>query len=862
MTTLFPGLPDVIFNKNLELARRHGCQVCPLANQDGFRALSQDMPATGVERPLIYILGEAPGGEEDKQNEQFVGKSGLLLRANIPRKFRDKLRFNNVVRTRPKDNRDPVEFEIECCRPSVARDIEQSKPKAIFGFGNIPLSWLAPGWSGIKLWRGRRMPVKVGTHTCWYYPIFHPAFMLRIRRDDKPSEDERMFVFDVKRAFADVDAGLPKPVVHNPADVFKNMQCITEGGAVGLRIIEDSLRWAAAQSDLGIDYETNRLRPYGEDARILTVAVDNGHEGFAFPFEHPEASWSKDDLDDLYALWQDFLRSCEARKWVHNLAFEHEWTGVKFGRDKLRIGEWHDTASQACIIDERVGKNKPGCFSLEFLVQQYFGFNIKKLSNLDRNNLAAAPLPVVLRYNGGDARYHCLLGLEQEQVIAREGKGLKNAYKLQLRRVPTVVLTQMNGVPVDQKECKRLHKKYDDRYEEVKNQILKQDEVKKYEQQYGRFNPMSNKNVLTLLNKVMKRSEIWVTDKYNGTQKTSVDKKVLDLIDRPVARLLVDLRESNKRDSTYVLPLMKGAEESVLFDDDLLHAIFNTFFAETGRLSCEWPNLQNFPKRDGEAKEVRRQIVAPPGCVIVAFDYGQIEARVIAMFTKDKKYVKALWENYDIHMEWAERLARAYPARIGGINNIKDPKVMKVFRGDVKNQWTFPLFFGARMESVAGYLQIPEERVRPEFDRFWNEFSTTADWQEEQIKFYQQYGYVEGLTGRRRRGPLSKNKICNSPVQGTAAEIVMDGMCRLSETGDPFLQPDINIHDDLTFVRVPLNKVDYVAEKVIDTMLRVPFPWVNVPITVEMAVGDNWLEMEELSKEQGGSVYSSADWFK
>jgi DNA polymerase-1 len=248
---------------------------------------------------------------------------------------------------------------------------------------------------------------------------------------------------------------------------------------------------------------------------------------------------------------------------------------------------------------------------------------------------------------------------------------------------------------------------------------------------------------------------------------------------------------------------------------------------------------------------VRRVLRANDGMTILAFDYGQIEARVIAMFTKDPIFVKALWERYDVHMEWAERIARAYPSRIGGKKNLTDKKAMSVFRGDIKNQWTFPLFFGARLESAAGYLNIPVTVLRPLYDAFWNQFATTKDWQERILADYRKSGHVETLTGRKRRGPLSLNQVCNTPVQGTAAEIVMDAMCRLSETGDPELQPEINIHDDLTFVRVDERRADVVAEKVIKIMLDVPFKFINVPITVELSEGLNWMPQDDAVNPDG-----------
>ena len=84
----------------------------------------------------------------------------------------------------------------------------------------------------------------------------------------------------------------------------------------------------------------------------------------------------------------------------------------------------------------------------------------------------------------------------------------------------------------------------------------------------------------------------------------------------------------------------------------------------------------------------------------------------------------------------------------------------------------------------------------------------------------------------------------------------MAAMSELSETGDPELQPELNIHDDLTFIRVPEKRVDTIAEKILDVMLRPKFSWINVPITVEGAIGPNWLELEEFG------TFSSDEWGK
>jgi DNA polymerase-1 len=824
------------------------CRACPLDKVKGGK-----IAATGSLDPLIYILGESPESSDTELQEQFTGEAGELLRKHIPHQFKNRLRWNNVVRSRVPNHAAPEQIMVECCKPSVVADVEKTRPKAIFGFGGIVLNW-ASEFSGVMIWRGRKMPVKIGNHVCWYYPMCHPGYLLKQRRGGSPSEEERMFRFDLERAFAEIE-GLPEAVVHTSADVRLGVETTSHD----VKHVREALEWAAQQPVIGIDLETNGLRPYAAGAKILSAAVGTGDRAFAFALDHPEAEWSKGDRALVGDLWKQFLLNAKGIKVAHMLSFELEWSGFFFGgRKTIRAGQWGDTAVQAVILDERRGKQRPGPLSLEFLVQQYFGFNLKNLAGVDRKNLENTPIEAVLQYNAPDARYAALLYEKQRALIEQEG--LEEAYELGLRRVPTCVLTQAKGVPVDQVEVKRLQKKYAAQIQETEQEIALLSVVREFQKKTnGQFNPLSNPDVIKILKDFLHRTEILVVDKFTKKQKYSADEAVLTSIDHPLAELLVKLRKVNKQKSTYVDPLEARVEGSLVYPDGFIHAQFNTIFAETGRLSCADPNLQNFPKRGAAAKEVRKQLIAPPGCVMLAFDLGQIEARVIAMFTKDPRFCKALWENYDVHMEWAERLAHAYPARVGGKKFLTDKGVMGEFRNDVKNQFTFPLFFGAKLESAAGFLKIPVETFKPLYREFWRQFSGVKKWQERQIEFYNEKGFVACLTGRRRRGPLSVNQILNSAVQGTAAELILASMSRLSEIGDPLLQPEINIHDDLTYVRVPKDKVDYVAENVITEMLRPAYDWINVPLTVEMAIGADWLQLAE--KEAKAGKFSSDKWF-
>jgi uracil-DNA glycosylase family 4 len=855
---------------DIKLLHTLECQACPLAQ---VKNTNPDMPATGVDKPLIYCLGEAPGAEEDATGVQFIGGSGQILRDQLRKlmgkKYKNFVRFNNVVRTRPFKNETPTWNSIECCRPSVVKDIEQSKPKAVFGFGNIPLNW-AIGSSGIMAWRGRKMPVYIGSHLCWYYAFLHPAFLLRKgftrteydEEEDSPSsEDERMFRLDLQRALADLETVGP-PLVHSSEYALRDIAIVDKFNSTSLGLIESELKLFGSKSAVGVDYETNALRPYKTESKVLSAAVSDGVRAIGIPFDHPGAQWSTKHRKQLGEIWCDFLATATAIKAVHNLQFEMEWTAVKFNPKLLRKGEWQCSMVQASVIDERYKGPKPGPLSLEFLVRQYFGINIKQLAGVDRGNLANTPLPHVLEYNALDARYHNLLYSVQAKRI--EQMGLQHSYDLAVRRVPTLVLAQVGGMPVSQEETTKLHDKYKVRIEGLHKDVQGNAAVKKFVKKYHqKFNPLSAPDCIKMFSELLGYDECEVYDKKkkgeswkggDGEWKNSVSagEEVLKQINHPLADYVIRLRKAQKLQSTYIEPLMAGSR--ILWPDNKLHPIFNHVFTDTSRLSAEDPNVQNFPKRQDEAKEVRRSIKPPKGHVMLSIDYGQIEARVIAMYTKDKRFVKALWERYDVHGEWAERIAHAYPTRIGGRKMLTDKKAMKDFRTDIKNEWTFPLFFGAQLESVCKYLNIPIGYIAPLHREFWRQFSGIRQWQNEMKKFYDINGYVETFTGRRRNGPLSFNKVINSPVQGFTAELVMEGMCRLSETGDPLLQPQLQIHDDLTWVCVPEAKVDHVAEKALDILLSSPFDVINVPITMELSVGPNWLDMEEVG------TFSSDEW--
>src|SRR5688572_11154527 len=123
------------------------------------------MPPTGSDKPVIYILGDSPGRSDDELGRQFAGAAGEEVRDRLPSKWAKAIRWNNVIRCRAQGQPEPL--EIECCRSLQVADIEQTKPKVIIGFGQAPLAWALQPYR-LRDWRGRRVPIRVGQHVCWF----------------------------------------------------------------------------------------------------------------------------------------------------------------------------------------------------------------------------------------------------------------------------------------------------------------------------------------------------------------------------------------------------------------------------------------------------------------------------------------------------------------------------------------------------------------------------------------------------------------------------------------------------------------------------------------------------------------------
>ena len=815
------------------------CTQCRLRNQ---KMTHQSVQSKGSEAADVYFVGEAPGAQEVEQGIPFVGKSGQLLRRLIPPTHVERVRFGNVVMCRPSDKNDtPDSFTQHRCFNFLKEDIAKTQPRIVIALGAVATNNFVGMGGSTGRWRGHVFPYDCLGHPVWVFPTYHPAFILRQERRTwglPSSKEGQAFAWDLQRAFKALEY-FPAPEITTPNrdGIVRAANCNANQWAKVMTVMD----WLEKKTSLACDLETVGLRPYEEKAQLLSIAIGTGDVVLAMdlrPWEHRER------YDKLFARIQKLLLNNDIVKVFHNAIFDLEWLGAVWGKKFIRGVRAECTMAQAYVLN-----SGQGALDLDSLVRTYLGTGIKYLSDaIDVTALAVAPVNAVLDYNGLDVKYTHRVYKAQCHRIKVEGR--MKLFERQMRRIPTFVHAQLCGVPVDRSCLGDTKRRLQKELWEVQAHLKTNRDVMVWRLLKGvDLNTASPQQLCEFFEQIVKTDKINVKDKY-GNDKRSVDEEVLKTIDHPVAGWVLQARKLEKLLGTYV----EAYEKKWIYPDGHIHTNYNLLRTLTGRTASSNPNQQNWPSRVN--KWIKKQFAAPEGYSYIKADQGQIEARIIGVHSKDMYYCKALRERYDIHQEWALKIAHAYPKVIGGKKYIEDKGVMKRFRTEVKNTWTFPAFYGAQPTSIAEYLNIPPTVVFPLFEEFWSTFSGVKRWQQQLISFFQRYGYVESLTGRRRCAPASVNEILNSPIQGDSSDVVVEAMDELSERAEaedkPYLQAVINIHDDLTFcVRDDL--IEQALSEIVPVMLYPKLDWLDVPLSVEVEVG------KDLGSTKPIGVYYSDD---
>ncbi|MDR0629009.1 MAG: DNA polymerase I [Treponema sp.] len=581
--------------------------------------------------------------------------------------------------------------------------------------------------------------------------------------------------------------------------------------------LEVLLEKARCQGFVALDFETDSLDAWHAHPVGISLALEPKeavyvplapHEGTA-PFLPPEQV--RDRLAPL-------LANPAMTIIAHNAKYDYEVSrGWGIPRWQCRI--WDTMVAAWIMYPER--KN----YSLDSLGIFYFGYHPLSYKDIvpKDSTFDSVPLETAVRYAAEDADLCMRLRLLLEPMLPHHAASLRLFGELEMPLLP--ILAEMEGVGIQiKKDVLRA-------YGLELSTELQQIQEETYKLVGHEFNLASPKQLQEVL---------FTERKLKPGKKTktgySTDVEVLEELARedPVPAFILRHRTLAKLKSTYVDTLADMADT-----ESRLHTSFVQTGTVTGRLSSRDPNLQNIPIRDEAGRRIREAFIAGPGKVLISADYNQIELVVLAHLSEDANLIAAFKEGKDVHARTA--------ALIFGIDETQ-------VQGDqrrIAKTINFGVMYGMSAFRLANALGISRSNAATFIETYFKTYAGIRDFIDELIKKAEESGYATTILGRRRAIPAinSRNKTekagaereaVNTPIQGSAADIVKTAMVRLDKRLTAENSPArmlLQVHDEL-ILEVPQ---DHAAETVhlvqqeMETAITL-----KVPLRVSVEIGVRW----------------------
>jgi len=320
----------------------------------------------------------------------------------------------------------------------------------------------------------------------------------------------------------------------------------------------------------------------------------------------------------------------------------------------------------------------------------------------------------------------------------------------------------------------------------------------------------------------------------------STDAEVLEELApyHPIVKNILDYRQLAKLQSTYIEGLLKEVRE----ETGHIHTYYRQTIAATGRLSSQFPNLQNIPIRLEEGRKIRKAFIpSEPGWSIVAADYSQIELRVLAHISGDERLKEAFIHNHDIHTKTAM-----------DVFGVSAEEVDSNMRRSAKAV-NFGIVYGISDFGLSQNLGITRKEASQFIEQYFNVFRGVRKYMDDIIAEAKKNGYIVTLLDRRRYVPdihasnfnirsFAERIAMNTPIQGSAADIIKLAMVKMNaELEQRKLQSRmlLQVHDELVF-EVPPHELELMKELVPQVMADAIK--LDVPLVADVSYGDSWYE--------------------
>ncbi len=405
--------------------------------------------------------------------------------------------------------------------------------------------------------------------------------------------------------------------------------------------------------------------------------------------------------------------------------------------------------------------------------------------------------------------------------------GLQHIYrKIEMPFIMALAYTEENGILLDKDKLAKQSIEFSEKIDSL--------ESKSFEIAGDKFNLNSTKQLQQVLFENLKLPIIKKTPKGQPSTNEEVLQELA--IEHELPRLILENRSLTKLKSTYIDKLPK----MILSATGRIHTTYNQAVTSTGRLSSSDPNLQNIPIRTNEGRKIRAAFIAPKDYKIMAFDYSQIELRIMAHLSKDPRLIDAFNQGKDIHTQTAAEIFEL------DTNSVKSEHRRKA------KAINFGLIYGMSAFGLAKQIGVSRSEAGQYIENYFAKYSNVQVYMQEIAEFAKQLGYVETIFGRRLHIPdiTSTNAIrrnaaerlsINAPMQGTAADIIKIAMNNVYQEikNRHDIRLIMQVHDELVF-EVKEEIIDEIQEQITEIMQSAV--QLDVPLVVDSGIGTNWDE--------------------
>jgi DNA polymerase-1 len=627
----------------------------------------------------------------------------------------------------------------------------------------------------------------------------------------------------------------PTPVRKKKDDI-KPAEDITVGSSlakdeVHYHLIKNSNEWQDCRKELKaakfviVDTETDGLDCISNQLAGFSFAIRE-KEAWYLPLNYPGFTADKKIRQSTMAEVKEILENPFIEKGGQNIKFDYR-TILK---ENIKINPiTFDTMIASHLVNQ-----KERMLGIDDMALAYLGYTKIKTQTvmgegMFETKMTDLPAESVYLYacEDADITYRVSVRL-REQLKAME---MDNLFcQIEMPLISVLGDMEQEGVFVEKSDLKILEKEFEEELIKLTKQA--------HELAGEVFNVDSPRELGQILfDKLEVHKKVAYKPKANNNGWSTAADVLEKLLPEPLPVVVSEYRTIKKLQSTYI----KALPEMINPVTNRIHSHFNQFIAQTGRLSSDKPNLQNIPIRGSEGRRIRKAFKAQnKEYIFGSADYSQIELRVLAHLAQDKNMIEAFKSSADIHTSTAAKIFGKDPADITREDRSRAKAI------------NFGIIYGMGANRLARENGVTLKEAKSFIDNYKATFPQIDEFFNLKIDEARKTEYVSTFFGRKRLlenintsgmdAVTAMNMAKNTPIQGTAAEIIKMAMIKLhAQIAKEKLPIRLigQVHDELLF-EIKKDFIDQ-AKEIIKSAMSNVVKW-DVDLLVEIGVGDNWLD--------------------